>query len=136
MSTLPPGMISTQIGRDFDAEAAMEVGGDRLAQRRDAGRRRVAVLAVAQRLDRRLDDMGRGFEIGLADAEVDDVAPLPLQLGGAGEHRESVLIAEARKGGNDIEHGRPPSKLARSRPADPYATREGSRVPSPRLRES
>ncbi len=51
-----------------------------------------------------------------------------------GEHGESVLIAEAREGGNDIEHGRPPSKLTRSRPADPHATREASRVPSPRKR--
>ena len=61
----------------------MKVGGDRLAQRRDAVRRRVAVLAVAQRLDRRFDDMRRGLEVRLADAEVDDVAPLALQLGRA-----------------------------------------------------
>ena len=51
---------------------------------------------------------GGGFEVGLADAEIDDVAALALQLGGARQHREGVLLADARKGGNDIEHGRPP----------------------------
>jgi RimJ/RimL family protein N-acetyltransferase len=74
MVTLPPGTISTRLRRHLDAEAAMDVGGDRLAQRQDAGRRRVAVVAVAERLDRRLDDMVGGAEVGLADAEVDDVA--------------------------------------------------------------
>ena len=50
----------------------------RLAQRLNSGRVGIAVLAVAQRLDGGLDDMRRGFEIGLADAEIDDVAPLAL----------------------------------------------------------
>jgi len=56
--------------------AAGKVGGDRLAQRQDAVGGGIAVLAVAKGFDRRLDDMGRRREIGLADAEVDDVAPL------------------------------------------------------------
>ena len=93
--TLPPGTISTLVWRDLDAVAAKKVGGDRLAQAGDPVGRRVAVLAVAQRLDRRFDDMGRGFEIGLADAEVDDVPPLGRQLGGARQHRKGVLVAEA-----------------------------------------
>ena len=57
-----------------------EIGGDRLAQRQDADRRRIAVMAVAQRLDRRLDDEIRRAEIRLADAEIDDVAALRGKL--------------------------------------------------------
>jgi hypothetical protein len=35
-------------------------------------------MAVAQRLDRGLDDEIRRAEIGLADAEIDDVAPCAI----------------------------------------------------------
>jgi hypothetical protein len=90
------------------------------------------MLAIAQRLDRRLDNVRRGFEIRLADAEVDDVAPLPLQLGRAGENGEGVLVADAREGGDDVQHERPPSKLACSKPAGARRTSEAARVPSPR----
>ncbi len=74
MVTLPPGTISTRSGRHVDAEALVEVGRDGLAQRQDAGGRRVAVVPVAQRLDGGLDDVLGRAEIGLADAEIDDVA--------------------------------------------------------------
>jgi hypothetical protein len=47
------------VRRDIHVEATANIGGDRLAQRRNAGGRRVAVMAVAQRLDRRFDDMRR-----------------------------------------------------------------------------
>ena len=57
------------------------------------------MLAVTQRLDRGLDDMRRRFEIGLADAEIDDVAPLALQLRRLGEHGEGVLLADRAKAG-------------------------------------
>jgi hypothetical protein len=49
--------------------------------------------------------VGRRREVRLADAEVDDVAALPGQFGGAGEHREGVLLADARKGRHDGRHG-------------------------------
>ena len=65
-----------RVGVDLDAVAALQVLGHRLAQRQDALRRRVAVMAVAQRLDGRLDDVRRRLEVGLADAEVDDVLAL------------------------------------------------------------
>jgi hypothetical protein len=77
MVGLPPGMIITSSGETSTRKALVQVGGDRLAQRQDAGRRRVAVMAVAQRLDRGLDDVVRRAEVGLADAEIDDVAALP-----------------------------------------------------------
>ena len=76
MVGLPPGRIITSSGDTVDLEALVQVGGDRLAQRRNADRRRVAVVAVAQRLDRGLDDEVGRAEIGLADAEIDDVAAL------------------------------------------------------------
>ena len=83
----------------------MQILRHRLAQGGDPGRVGVSVLAVAQRLDRGLDDMRRRFEIRLADAEVDDVAALALQLGRLGEHREGVLLADAREGGIDCDQG-------------------------------
>ena len=76
MVGLPPGMIITSSGDTVDLEALVQVGGDRLAQRQDAVRRRVAVMAVAQRLDGGLDDVLGRAEVGLADAEIDDVAAL------------------------------------------------------------
>ena len=76
MVGLPPGKIITDVGRDVDIEPLVQIGRDRLAQRQDADRRRVAVMAVAQRLDRRLDDEIRRAKIRLADAEIDDVAAL------------------------------------------------------------
>ena len=63
------------------------------------------MVAVAQRLHRRLDDEVRGAEVGLADAEIDDVAALRRQRIGAREHREGVLLADAVEGGDGAEHG-------------------------------
>ena len=57
MVGLPPGMMTIVVGIDLDVVAAVQVVGHRLAQRQDALRRRVAVMAVAQRLDGGLDDV-------------------------------------------------------------------------------
>ena len=82
----------------------MQVLRHRLAQRRDTRRVGIAVLAVAQSFDGRLDDMRRRFEIGLADAEIDDVAPLALQFSRPRQHGEGVFLADALKGGLDGGH--------------------------------
>ncbi len=108
MVTLPPGTISTLSGRYLDAVALVQVGRDRLAQGENAVRRGIAMLAVAQRLDGRLDDMRRRLEVGLADAKVDDVPPLALQLGGLRQHREGVLLTDAIECGYDVKHSGPP----------------------------
>ena len=101
------------VGRDVDLIALVQVGGDGLAQRRNAGRRRVAVVAVAQRLDRGLDDeLGRA-EIGLADAEIDHVAALRDQRIGARQHGERVLLADAIEVGYGSEHGITPWRRLR-----------------------
>ena len=105
MVGLPPGMIITLVGRHLDLEALVQVGGDRLAQRRDAVRRRVAVMAVAQRLDRRLDDVLGRAEVGLADAEIDDVAALRGERIGARQHGEGVFLADAVEGRDGLQHG-------------------------------
>ncbi len=93
------------VGRYLDADAAVDVGGHRLAQHLDAGRRRVAVMAVAERLHRRLDDVLGRAEIRLADAEVDDVATLAGELGGAGQHGKGVLSPIRSKPADGMEHG-------------------------------
>ena len=63
-------------------------------------------MAVAQRLDGRLDDVLRRAEIRLADAQIDDVAARIGKGGGACEHREGVLLADAVEGGNRMQHVR------------------------------
>ena len=117
---LAAGRDQHEIGRNVDAEAPMQVRGHGLSQRRYPRRGGIAMLAVAQRLDRGLDDMRRRFEIGLADAEVDDVAPVALQLGRPGEHRERVFLADPRKRGNQMQHvgPSPGSSLAQERARD------------------
>jgi hypothetical protein len=59
MVGLPPGRIITFSG-ETSTPARQRAARDRLAQRQDAGGRRVAVMAVAQRLDRGLDDVAAG----------------------------------------------------------------------------
>ena len=113
MVGLPPGMIITSSGDTLDLEALVQVGGHRLAQRQDAVRRRVAVMAVAQRLDRRLDDVIGRAEIRLADAEIDDVAALRGERGGARQHGEGVLLADAIEGRDGLQHGVPRRLLSR-----------------------
>ena len=82
----------------------MEVIGDRRAQLRDAIGRGVAVMTVAQGLDRRLDHVFRGLEIRLTDSQIDDRAPLRLQRLGAGQDLEGAFRADPphRRGG--LEH--------------------------------
>ena len=105
MVGLPPGMIITSSGETVDAEALVQIGGDRLAQRQDADGGRIAMMAVAQRLDRGLDDMIGGAEIRLADAQVDDVAALRRERGGARQHGESVFLADPVESRDGSKHG-------------------------------
>ena len=94
------------VGRDFDPVAAVEIGGDRLAQLRDTVGRRVAVMAVGQRLAAGLDDVLGGREIGLADAEIDDRAALRGQRVGARQDLESSLGAEDAHAPGHLQHSR------------------------------
>ena len=111
MVGLPPGMIITSSGDTCDLEALVQVGGDRFAQRQNAVRRRVAMMAVAQRLDRGLDDEIRRAEIRLADAEADDVAALRGKRVGARQHGEGVFLADAIESGDCFQHGVSPGLL-------------------------
>ena len=63
------------------------------------------MMAVAQRLDRGFDDMVGGAEVRLADAQIDDVAALGRQGGGARQNGEGVFLADAVKIGDGL-HGR------------------------------
>src|SRR4029077_11025813 len=64
-------------------------------------RRGVAVMAVTDRLDGGFLDVRGRLEVGLADAEVDDVAALGGERVGARQHREGVLLADAV----EVRHG-------------------------------
>ena len=83
----------------------MEIGANRLAQRQDSDRRRVAVVSVTQRFHRGLDDVLGGAKIRLPDAEIDDVAALRGERRGARQHGECVLLADPIER-RDCLHGR------------------------------
>jgi hypothetical protein len=82
------------VGVDRDAPPFQDVRRDGLAQRQDAVCRRIAVVTFGQRLLRRGDDVPGRREIRLADAQIDDAAPLLDELLGAREHLEGALGAE------------------------------------------
>ena len=62
---------------------------------------------VAQCPDCRLDDIGRGFEIGLTDPEIDHIPAALLKRGGAGEDGEGVFFAYSVKSRNGLQQGIP-----------------------------
>ena len=80
---------------DVGAVAALQVGRNRLAQGGNAIRRRIAMMAVTQRLDARFDNMPRCFEIRLPDAKVDDVAPFAGKLLGPRQNNKRRLRAKS-----------------------------------------
>src|SRR5260370_3176659 len=62
-------------------------------------------MAVEQRRDRGFkDEIGRA-KIGLADAEIDDVAALRREQIGARQHGKGILLPDALERGNGFQHG-------------------------------
>src|SRR4029077_9092936 len=104
------------IGRDLDGKAFSKFRGNRFAQGEDADRGRVAVVAVAQRFDCRFDDKTGGMEICLADAEIDDVAPLRGKLHGPRQNGKRIFFADTVKRRDGLEHGSSPRNLAALQP--------------------
>jgi hypothetical protein len=76
------------LGRNLDAAVLQHVGGHGLAQGHDAGSGGIAVMTVVQRLYGGFHDVLRGLEVGLADAEIDDILAFAHQLRGAGKDGE------------------------------------------------
>ena len=97
---------------DREALARGGIGGDRLAQGRDPGERRVVRRAGVERRLRGLPDVGRRVEVGLAELEVDDRAALRLERAGAGGHLEGALGADGVHPGRDPHGLRPPTTAA------------------------
>ena len=105
MVGLPPGMIMTSSGETSTAKRLCRSAATASRSGWNAGRRRIAVMAVAQRLDRGLDDVVGRAEIRLADAEIDDVAALRGQRVGARQHGEGVFLADPVEGRDGLKHG-------------------------------
>jgi len=82
------------VRRDGNAPRAREVTGDRLAERLDPGRGRVAGLPLRDRADAGEPDVIGRREVRLSDAERDDVLPVRDQLGDLAENDEGVLGAQ------------------------------------------
>ena len=93
-----------QIGRHVHIEPLVQIGGDGFAQGQNTGGGRIAVMAVAQRLDRSFHNMLRGLEVRLADTKIDDVLALALQFGGAGQNRKGVFFTHTTERINDVQH--------------------------------
>ncbi len=66
--------------------ASVVVRHNHLTQRQNTVRERVAVMPIRQCLAPGLDDVVRRLKIRLADAQVDDVVPSPLQFACARRH--------------------------------------------------
>ena len=90
---LAAGHHHDAVGMDGHTTAGLHVLGHGLAQGQDAVGRRVAVVTVAECLDRGLDDVGGGGEVGLADAEIDDAAAGLGQGRGSRQDLEGALGA-------------------------------------------
>ena len=73
--------MTSRLGIELDAEAAPVIGGLGAAQPGDAARGRIAVGArILHRLDQLLDDVLRRRPVGIAHAEIDDVAARRARL--------------------------------------------------------
>ena len=73
---------------DGNAMALFQIGGDRFTESRNTVGRRIAVMSVMQGLDRCFDDVVRGSEVGLANAEIDDAAAFGGQFVGSRQNGE------------------------------------------------
>src|SRR5271166_1084526 len=87
----------------------MQISRHRLAQRQDAIGRRVAMMAVGQRLAPGFDDMLGSREVGLADSEIDDAAARALQRVGPRQDFKGGLGAEPTHASGQNGHGVGPS---------------------------
>ena len=103
---LPPGADDRLARLVVEAVLALELGGDRFAQRRDAEHRRIFGFAALDRRDRRLLDVVGRVEIGLADRQRDDVAALRFEIARLLRHRDGRGGLNAGKGVGDKGHDR------------------------------
>ena len=91
-------------GLVIEAVLALELGRDRLAQRRNAEHGRILGLAALDRLDRRLLDVVRRIEIRLAHRKRDDLPPLGFEIARLLRHRDGRGWLNARKDVGDKGH--------------------------------
>jgi hypothetical protein len=92
------------------------------------------VVAIAQRLDCRLDDEIRCPEIRLTDAEIDNVPALGRERVGTGKDRKGVFLADAVEGRDCTKHdglssgrGHPPAARPRGALLRRHFTRSDSK---------
>ena len=96
----PPLVTSTCADRTGVAAVAQRLGGDRLAQFGEPGRRRVAVVSwITARRHRCRDDVLRRWEVRLAGPESDDVLAGRLQGLGLGIDGEGRRLGDGREAG-------------------------------------
>ena len=101
---LAAGADGDLVGAVLDPVLALELGDDRLLERRRAVDRRVLGLALADGRDRRLLDVVGRVEVGLAGAQADHVAALRLQLAGEVGDRDRGRRLDAGEAGGEDRH--------------------------------
>ena len=89
---------------DLEAPHGTHIARRGFAQLDDAGRGRVAVLALAHRTHRRVLHVDGRMEIRLADAKGDDVLALADELVHLGEDHEGVFCSELGGAAADLRH--------------------------------
>ena len=95
--------VVAAVRRDLDAGRSQGSADNGFAGRLQPVCGRVAVLAVAQRLDRGLDNVRRRLEVRLADSEIDDVPARSLQSCSARKNGEGVFLSQAVEGRNGFQ---------------------------------
>ena len=93
------------VGRVVQSVFPLELVADGLAQLRRPGDGGIPGLAPVHGRLRRLDDVRRRVEVGLAGAEADDVAPLRLQVAGLLGDGDGGRGLDAGKALGDERHG-------------------------------
>ena len=112
-----------------EAVLALEFLGDRFAQRRDAGNRRIFRLAALDRFDRGLLDIVRRVEIGLAGLKRNDIPPRVLEIARLLRGRDGRGGFYAQKGIGDERHG---ARLRYGKQGNRQQRRKGERpAPNP-----
>src|SRR5712691_1307927 len=86
-------------GRNFDIARALQIGGNRLAERGNPHNSAVAVFALGKRFDGGLDDSRAWMKIRLPQFEMNDGTALAFQFLGASVDRKRALSAHDRHPG-------------------------------------
>ena len=113
IASCAPAVTMNFVGAVVESVPVLEVGTDGLAERQDAGRSAVVVLVGVQRGLRRVDDVRRGVEVGVASTQSDhvvqSVGSTPIFNMRVRKAPSSLTIRGARREMHDTPSVKPPA---------------------------